>query len=193
MDARAIFARIKVAAQRLTTKLRPKPPGMIGTPPSARKLSAIPIDPVEHARQFAREWEDVAETYVQKRMRELGIPEHQIGAIEYARGGGRRAFDPEGREGGTNDSFGRIYIDSGVLNPVLMGRRYGPEVALLWEKSPLPDKIDAVIAHELAEIQTGSHSVAETLAAETLLPIREGARHILRIIAKRVNPLGRDK
>jgi len=80
-----------------------------------------------------------------------------------------------------------------VLNRDLMGRRYGPEVALLWEKSRLLDKIDAVIAHEPAEIQTGSHAVAETLAAETLLPIREGARHILRVIAKRVNPQGRER
>jgi len=97
MDARGILARIKAALKRLAGRLRAKPPpGMIGVPPSARRVPAIPIDPVEHAKQFAHEWEDVAETYVQKRMREMGIPEHQIGAIEYALGGRRRAFDPEG-------------------------------------------------------------------------------------------------
>ena len=56
------------------------PPGMIGTPLSARGLSPIPADPAEHALRLAREWHDVAETYVQRRMRELGIPEDRIGA-----------------------------------------------------------------------------------------------------------------
>ena len=53
---------------------------MIGLPPSARGLTGRPADIAEHASQVAREWEDVAESYVQKRMRELGIPEGQIGA-----------------------------------------------------------------------------------------------------------------
>jgi len=57
-------------------------PGMIGEPPSARGLPPIPTDPAEHAVRFAREWQDVAETYVQTRMRQLGIPESRIGGSD---------------------------------------------------------------------------------------------------------------
>jgi hypothetical protein len=81
-----------------------------GVSPSARGLPAIPADPAEHAVRFAREWQDVAEIYVQRRMRELGIPEDRIGAIEYAEGSVRRAFDPDRRAGGTCDEFGRLYV-----------------------------------------------------------------------------------
>ena len=52
-----------------------EPPGMIGTPPSARG----PIDPADQAVRVAREWEDVAEAHVRKRMRDLGVPEGWIG------------------------------------------------------------------------------------------------------------------
>src|ERR1700731_3672015 len=89
-----------------------KPPGMIGLPPSARGMSAFPADPALHAVRFAREWEDVAESYVQKRMRQLGIPEHQIGAPDYERGGTRHAFLPEEVIGGTNGTGGRLFLDS---------------------------------------------------------------------------------
>ena len=46
-------------------------------------------------------------------------------------------------------------------------------------KSRLRDRIDAVIAHELAEGQTGTHEGAEALAADTDLAVAEGARRIL--------------
>jgi osmotically-inducible protein OsmY len=48
-----------------------EPPGMIGLPPSARGLTGRPKDIAEHASQVAWGWEDVGESYVQKRMREL--------------------------------------------------------------------------------------------------------------------------
>ena len=54
---------------------------MVGLPPSARGLTGRFADPALHARAVAREWADVAEAYTQKRMRELGIPERQIGAL----------------------------------------------------------------------------------------------------------------
>jgi hypothetical protein len=49
------------------------PPGMIGLPPSARGLTGRPQDIADHAGAVAQEWEDVGESYVQKRMRYLGI------------------------------------------------------------------------------------------------------------------------
>jgi hypothetical protein len=54
------------------------PPAMIGLPPSARGLTGRPADLALHARQVAREWEDVVEVYIQKTMRELGIAEQRI-------------------------------------------------------------------------------------------------------------------
>ncbi len=58
---------------------REKPPAMIGLPPSARGLTGRPANIAEHASVVAREWEDVAEAYVQKTMRELGVTEQRIG------------------------------------------------------------------------------------------------------------------
>jgi hypothetical protein len=163
-----------------------KPPAMIGIPPSRRP--PIPADPAEHAVQFAHEWADVADSYVQKRMHELGIPEDQIGAIDYGQGGLRRAFEPHEKRGGTNDVFSRLYVDSGVLNPELNAEQFGPHVSSIWSKSRLRDRIDAVIAHEHTEVETGSHDSAEALAPATALPIREGGRRILRAIADRHKP-----
>jgi hypothetical protein len=159
---------------------------MIGTPPSARP--AIPADPAEHAVQFARVWEDITESCVQRRMRELGIPEHQIGAIEYAQGGVRRAFDPQGVRGGTNDAFGRIYIDSGVFNPDLLGKNPDPRVRSLRKESRVRDRMDAIIAHEHTEVQGISHEQTVEQATDTDLPIRPKARHLLRVIAGREEP-----
>jgi hypothetical protein len=78
-----IVSRIAAVAKRFAVKLRSwragEPmPAMIGTPPSAR-FPTIPTDPAEHAVRLAQEWADVAETYVQGRMRLHGIPERRIG------------------------------------------------------------------------------------------------------------------
>src|SRR5579885_2875633 len=57
----------------------------------------VPADPAEHARQFAAEWADRFEVYARRRMREVGVPEHLIGAFrcELSRvlGGVRRDGD----------------------------------------------------------------------------------------------------
>ncbi len=118
------------------------PPGVIGLPPSARGLSPIPADPSEHAVRSAREWEDVVEAYVQERMHELGVPEEKIGAIDFLHGKGRRAFVPQEQKGGTVDEFGRIFVDSGFLNPDLVDP-FGPEASAAWKDSPARHRIDA--------------------------------------------------
>ena len=76
-------------------------------------------------------------------------------------------------------------VNSVVLNPELLTERYGLEVGKIWAKSRLRDRIDAVIAHEVAEARTGRHEGAEAMAAETDLPVSEGARRILRAMARR--------
>jgi hypothetical protein len=111
---------------------------MIGLPPSARGLTGRPADVLQHATQLAREWEDVAEDFVPSRMRELGIPDHQIGAPDYDRGGLRHAFLPNERRGGTNDFAGRLYVDSGVLNPELNAQAIGPEASALTRRCRNP-------------------------------------------------------
>jgi hypothetical protein len=63
--------------------------------------------------------------------------------------------------------------------------RGSPEVGKTWAKSRLRDRIDAVIAHEVAESQTGTHEGAEALAAKTTLAVSEGTRRILRAMAGR--------
>ncbi len=76
------LSRLAEAVKGVLRREKPQapPPAMIGLPPSARGLTGRPADIAEHASVVAREWDDVAEAYVQKRMRELGIPDHQIGA-----------------------------------------------------------------------------------------------------------------
>src|SRR5271156_2801371 len=74
---------------------------MIGLPPSARGLTGRPAEITQHAIQVAREWENVVETYVQERMRLLGIPDQEIGAPDYERGIDKRAFLPDEIIGGS--------------------------------------------------------------------------------------------
>jgi len=162
------------------------PPAMIGLPPSARGLTGRPADPALDAEVVAHEWADVGEAYVQKRMRELGIPDHQIGAPDYNRGGERRAFLPNEMIGGSNDLHGRLYVDSGVLNPTLNAEAQGERATKVWAKFRLRDRIDSVIAHEHLEAQGVSHNEVVERVADTPLPITENARRILRATAEGV-------
>jgi hypothetical protein len=79
----------------------------------------------------------------------------------------------------------KIAVNSGIFNPELLTERYGPEVGKTWAKGRLRDRIDAVIAHELAESHAGTHERAEALAAVTDLPVSEGSRRILRSMTGR--------
>ena len=157
---------------------------MIGLPPSARGLTGRPADIAEHASEVAHEWADVGEVYVQKRMRELGIPDHQIGAPDYQRGGIKHAFLPGEIIGGTHGTGRRLFVDSGTLNPQLNAEDIGPEASRVWAKSRLRDRIDAVIAHEHLEAQGVAHDEVVQRAPDSELPIREKARRILRSMAE---------
>ena len=121
---------------------------MIGEPPSAHGGRAA--DPGMPAQQLAREWEDVGESYVRKRNRELGIPNDMNGQPDYGGDGRWRAFDPDRRIGGANTTG--VVVDSGVLNPELLKGRKGGRI---WPKMKLKDRIDAIIAHEYEELRAG--------------------------------------
>jgi len=76
MNARGWIARVRAAAKGLAARLRRQPrPAMVGIPPSARKIPAIPADPAEHAVQFAHTWAGRLEHHVEGRMHALDIPE----------------------------------------------------------------------------------------------------------------------
>jgi hypothetical protein len=97
---------------------------------------------------------------------------------------GIAVFHPNSSTGG-NILGRRVVVSSGIFNPELLTERYGPEVGKIWATSRIRDRIDAVIAHEVAESITGTHEGAEALAAETKLPVSDGARRILRAMAGR--------
>jgi hypothetical protein len=175
-----LLTRLAKAAKGLVRREKPPAepvPAMIGLPPSARGLTGRPADIAEHARQVAREWDDVAEAFVQKRMRELGIPEHQIGAPDHRRGGEKHAFLPDEAIGGSNGTGHRRFVDSGMLNPELNAEEIGLEASTLWAKSCLRDRIDAITAHEHLEAQDIPHEEVVQRALDAKLPIRENAQN----------------
>lgn len=176
------FGRLQAAFRKLVSLVRRESPGMIGTPPSQRR---IPEDIVLHARQFANEYADRLENYVEGRMHQLEIPEHNIGLPDRSRGVPWAVFHPNGITGGSVVGE-RIAVNSGVLNPELLTERYGPEIGKIWANSRLRDRIDAVLAHELAEAEARSHEEAEALAARTDLAVSEGTRRVLRAMAGRI-------
>ncbi len=183
--------RLVEALKGIAAKLRrEKPPAMVGLPPSARGLTGRPADPALHAKEVAREWEDVAESYIQERMRQLGIPDHQIGAPDYQRGSVRRVFLADEAIGGSYGTGRRLFVDSGVLNPKLNAEVIGSEASKVWAKARLRDRIEAVIVHEHLEAQGIPHDEVVERAADTNLPISENARRILRRIAEGVRRRG---
>jgi hypothetical protein len=153
-------------------------PTMVGVPPSAR--GGRPADVALHAGQVAQEWRDVGECYVRRRMKELGIPDNQIGQPDYDGDGHWRSFDPNGRKGGANTT-GAV-VDSGVLNPDLLKGQKGGRI---WPKMRLKDRIDAAIAHEYEELHAdGRHARAVKNAAKTKLLISQEARRLNRARAR---------
>jgi len=186
-----LVGRLVEALKGIAAKLRrEKPPAMVGLPPSARGLTGRPADPALHAKEVAREWEDVAESYIQERMRQLGIPDHQIGAPDYQRGSVRRVFLADEAIGGSYGTGRRLFVDSGVLNPKLNAEVIGSEASKVWAKARLRDRIEAVIVHEHLEAQGIPHDEVVERAADTNLPISENARRILRRIAEGVRRRG---
>lgn len=115
-------------------------------------------------------------------MREVGVPQHLIGDMPLG-GGPRSAFHPQDGMGGGLTVGRGINVDSGILNPNLLGDPAGGGAAERWSMARLRDRMDAVIAHEYEEATGGSHGDALQSAARTKLSISPEARAILREIA----------
>jgi hypothetical protein len=176
MDIRGFVSMARAAAKRIAAKLRPAPPAMIGTPPSARSTWH---DPAAHARDFAYRYALDLDLSVAERMRELKIHDDQIGMPDSIAGIDWAAFHPHGMEGGNNAPDGRLIVDSGLLNPDLLKRDYGDYAAELFANSRLRDRLDAIIAHEYEEHRHGmDHEAALKRAPTTALPISARAREI---------------
>lgn len=127
---------------------------------------------------FAARNADAFERLIQRRMREVGVPEYLIGDIPLT-GGTRRAFIPEEGTGGGVTIGKGINVDSGILNPNLLGDPATSGAARAWSRARLRDRIDAVIAHEYEECMRGSDQAARQHAPTTTLRISDQARAIL--------------
>ena len=135
-----------------------------------------PANPADHAGDFAHRYEQEPDYLTGDRMAELGIPTDRIGARVPGRG--HATFIPWERTGGGNERAGGLSLDSGVLNPELLGPLPRSRE---WAGGRLRDRMDAAIAHEHEEARRGgSHVEAVKHAPDTELPIGEGGRHILR-------------
>jgi hypothetical protein len=194
MDWRRFIAQIRAAAKRLTTTVRPHEPvsARDSRLPMLAPREPVPADPADHAEDFAIRYHEPLEAHCKRRMRELGIPDNRIGAYDIDFQFRQAAFFPKERTGGENSPGGRINLNSGILNPDLLVGVFAPEVSRVWERSRLRDRIDAVIVHEDIEgleVASGqgfqaAHAAAIARAPETSRPITEGARRILRALAK---------
>lgn len=141
-------------------------------------MDSAPPDPSDYAAEFARTWADRLDQYCAIRMAELGIPDDKQGADDLRKNMRWCAFDAQGREGG--NVTGGITVNSGVLNPEL----FKGKGSRVWAKARLRDRIDAVIAHEFEESKSTDHVAALRAAPKTGLPITDGARRILRAMAR---------
>jgi hypothetical protein len=140
----------------------------------------IPPDAADHAEQFGRRYAGGLDRYCALRMEELGIPSVKIGASVHEHGIPWCAFNPHDRGGG-GISTG-ITVESGALNPDPLKGQPGGRA---WARARLRDRIDAVLAHEYEEDRHGTHRAALRAAPRTALPITDGARRILRAMARR--------
>jgi hypothetical protein len=80
---------------------------------------------------------------------------------------------------------GKWRENSGVLNPGLLVPHPSRTESSIWSRARLRYRCDAVIAHEYHEGQGLSHDEAGRRAAQTELPVTDGARAILRPMAER--------
>ncbi|HEY2157972.1 MAG TPA: hypothetical protein VGH33_20255, partial [Isosphaeraceae bacterium] len=89
-------------------------------------------------------------------------------------------FFPGDRTGGSVTHAGQITVDSGVMNPALLDASFDEETGRLWRRTKLRPRIEAIIAHELAEHECRDHELALIAGAETTLPVSHAARELLR-------------
>jgi hypothetical protein len=129
--------------------------------------------------------------WITNRMRELGIPEKNIGTnIKRFKGGARlpgsaadeapKPFNAAGTERGQN--VRTVVVDGEVHEGGIEvhGSAFTDWSNFdLWNKSPNPDRIDAIIAHEWLEFGGLTHEQAILQFERSTLNISPGAKQIL--------------
>ena len=145
---------------------------------------APPIDPADHAEDFSRRYADELDIAAGQVMIDLGIPNNQMGARDPDRNSEHHSFFPTERTGGGISPAGQITVDSAVMNLDAMDDPYGTDCGKLWRRSKLPDRIQAIIAHEHAEHEYGDHELALIAAPEIKLLISQRAREILQAMER---------
>lgn len=95
----------------------------------------VPVNPADHAEDFAHRYADPLDWQAGIRMEELGIPKDRIGSNDHDHGLVGAAFNPFERDGGGVSHVGQINLDSGMLNPGQITRAYGKKAGRLWAKS----------------------------------------------------------
>jgi len=154
-------------------------------------------------RQFseldAKQWTDK----IARRMKQLGIPEKNIGSkvkkfepgkpktmtgISRDAEGFGDAFEPMGRKRGSNTrSFADQYqVEEGGIS--VQGSVFEPWKDFeLWNNAPVDDRIDAIIAHEWMEFNGLSHWESVELIGQNL-QISKKAKEILQFMKKMGKP-----
>ena len=137
-------------------------------------------NPAEHAKDFSQRYADPLDYHAAQTMLDLGVARDKIGASDPDYEFRHAAFHPSETTAGSFTPDGRITLDSGVMNLSGMDEPYGAEAGKIWAGSGLPDRMQAVIAHEKTEAELGSHEAGLQVAPETKLPISHRAREIPR-------------
>jgi hypothetical protein len=137
-------------------------------------------DIAEHAIDFSRRYAEDLDIAVGQVMMDLNLTDDQMGARDPDRDSEHHVFFPEDNTGGGVSPAGQITVDSGMMNLDGMDGPYGEEAGKIWRKSKLPDRIQAIIAHERAEYEYDDHELVLIAAPKTDLPISERAMEILR-------------
>src|SRR5437763_14762992 len=102
MGARKLLGRTMAVIKGVICRLRPgrtRVPAPKPRPPLA-KAEPIPADPAEHAKDFGSRYYEPIERCVQERMRQVGVPEDQIGVIDPGCHYRLAAFHPLETDGG---------------------------------------------------------------------------------------------
>ncbi len=177
MDIRGFISKAREAARGFAAKFRrAPPPGMIGTPPSARQISAAPE---LHALDFAERYAEPLDYHAAQVMTDIGVPTDRIGEGSPLHGIKHATFHWRERTGGGVSANGRITLDSGIFNTELLTKDYGEETAKIWRNMRLKPRMEAISAHELAEAESGSHLEALKAATETRLKVSDEANELL--------------
>lgn len=140
---------------------------------------APPANPADHAVDFSRRYAEDLEIATGQVMLDLGLAEGQMGLRDPDRNREHHTFFPDERDCGGVSPTGQVNLDSGIMNPDVLEGPYGRACGRLWRISRLRDRMEAAIAHEVAEHEQGDHDRALAEGPATGLPISHRARELL--------------